>query len=489
MKNVSQVTLKSLVILMIFAFILSCSKTDPINLKATLLYDADSEIAAENGEMIVNLALSEPIGKDLLINATFKSNPEYYNADEDDYSKKLEYSTDFGQTWIKETQDEIVHFPKNIRSIKIKVPLKEDQEIEPFYEEIDLVISKAPGQNDLKVLEQPIKFHLTIKDIEDVNREGDGFSMMVFQKPPYPAGVKDFEIMFAENFPAKDLAFFYKKQHHEQYFKTYLEYAEEFFKTINAKVGISVHEVIDSRNVGGYVQNPNWYNPSELSEDEANASWTFGLNIRPVYSSIFSGGINPVANQSAFNADGVSAFILTHEMGHILSLHIGKQTDNTKNSETCEGYFDTYGTCFKKEGWSQKFYDKFYNPKTRDSIQGKEFVTNYASISLGEDLAETLAYYTLQLNDLPELNENSSTALQKMHFISQFEEVQLFAKHFNKLQLGNTATDEKVTERPSSSSSSNHLPKSPLMMNSVEGKVVSCLDAWKGHKKNTKRVH
>lgn len=492
MKNVPQIVFKTPVVLLIFALILSCSKTDPINLKAALLYDSKTEIAAEDSDIIVNLAVSEPLGKDLLIKATFKENPNYYNADENDYSKKLEYSSDFGQTWIKETQEGIVHFPKDNRSIKIKIPLKEDTEVEPIFEEIDLTLSKAPGQNDIKALSNPITFNLTIKDNSKIDRKNyNGKAMLVFYKS-HPSNVKDFKLIYAEKFPEKDISFLYEKKHYQPYLENLIDFAEEFFDAINANVNIYTHLLIDSEGVGGYVKNPLEEQSSETLENNPNIDnnkpntyWNFGFNARMAFSPIFSteGKTPPDPSPTAFNSDGVAGYIFTHEMAHILSLHIGNHSDPTKDSESCDGFVEDYGLCIKKDSWFNKFYDKFYNPETRDSIQGKEFVTAYAGSMIAEDVAETVAYYVLQHQNLPELNENSSTALQKVHFVGQFEEVQLFAQHFGKMYLGRASRDEELKSRPAASS--NYLANSPII-NKIKGEAVSCRKAMLHLKKKRK---
>lgn len=117
------------------------------------------------------------------------------------------------------------------------------------------------------------------------------------------------------------------------------------------------------------------------------------------------------------------------------------------------------------------FYNRFYNPETKEPVVGPEFVTDYAGSNLGEDVAETITMYTILEAEglLPKLSENSSTAVKKLHFIGQQAEVPAFAKALYPTGPKiNFPVYQKSLQRKA-----NYLYDTPLK-NRYKGKVVSC---------------
>jgi hypothetical protein len=119
------------------------------------------------------------------------------------------------------------------------------------------------------------------------------------------------------------------------------------------------------------------------------------------------------------------------------------------------------------------FYNRFYNPDTKEVVVNPEFVTGYASTNLGEDLAETITIYTILEAEgrLPKLEEDSSTAIKKLHLIGQQAEVPPFAKALYKTGPSiNFPTYQKATP------AGKRYLYTASFKNYHKGKPVSCLD-------------
>ena len=76
------------------------------------------------------------------------------------------------------------------------------------------------------------------------------------------------------------------------------------------------------------------------------------------------------------------------------------------------------------------FYNKFYNPDTKELTVEPEFVTEYASTQFREDVAETITVYTILKAKEGSLSWKKTVLppLKKLHFIGQLAEIKPFAK-------------------------------------------------------------
>lgn len=117
------------------------------------------------------------------------------------------------------------------------------------------------------------------------------------------------------------------------------------------------------------------------------------------------------------------AISLIHEYGHLISNNKTQSTLYEKSSDCKKLFLDN--DCYLENGYMDRFYNKFWKDIASDWNNGKntkfydqhqkQFVTFYASVSPGEDFAETFAEYVTK--NLPEQNE--SIPDQKILFLDQ----------------------------------------------------------------------
>ena len=224
-------------------------------------------------------------------------------------------------------------------------------------------------------------------------------------------------------------------------------------------------EIFGSTRLQGYVFN-------EGSGTTNN--WRMGLNAVAAY-------LEPLYNpfdefiglkRHNYNFNGEISYTLIHEAGHILSLNNGTHIDNTLETKGC-GFIDNAKDCCRKDSWMTAFYNRFYNPDTKELTVEPEFVTEYASTQFREDVAETITVYTILKAEgrLPELEENSPTAIKKLHFIGQLAEIKPFAKAIYK-----TAPRINAPLYQKSAKSTANALFSATFNNYYKGKPISCLD-------------
>jgi len=122
--------------------------------------------------------------------------------------------------------------------------------------------------------------------------------------------------------------------------------------------------------------------------------------------------------------------------------------------------------------WVAEFYKTFYDPDSKRPVVEPEFVSVFAQKGFYEDLAETLAFYVVYRSQLSALPQGSSTALQKLHYVSLNANVQAFAQHFAKLRPSTTTTPADLT-----SSSSTYPNQFVSPIGGANNTYIDCFDA------------
>lgn len=142
--------------------------------------------------------------------------------------------------------------------------------------------------------------------------------------------------------------------------------------------------------------------------------WILGLNLMLAYHQI-----NNNYRPQSYNQDGLFGYVMVHELGHLITLDTPKEVNPNISQINCTNLYLREG-CFKDKSTLNKFHDEFY--KESPVLNHPTHVSEYASVDITEDIAETIAFYTHQ-NTLPNVDTLSSGALHKIHFMKQQEAI------------------------------------------------------------------
>jgi hypothetical protein len=137
---------------------------------------------------------------------------------------------------------------------------------------------------------------------------------------------------------------------------------------------------------------------ASVHDDDGDGKWSMSLNL---------------AHHDEVDNKEQKAIII-HELAHIITLN-NKQL--IANQKTCTTY-NTYEGCATKNSYLYQFVTKFRGTKTSQKYSPSTFVTEYATSSQEEDIAESFAYFVLESN-----HDNSSIRNQKVNFFNQFPEL------------------------------------------------------------------
>lgn len=183
----------------------------------------------------------------------------------------------------------------------------------------------------------------------------------------------------------------------------------------------------------GYVGTTN----SDLS------TWRMGIAIDDAY----LGG---------FNADGNLAYLIIHELAHIITLD-NTQVDASLEEEACQNYFPGEG-CAKDNAYINTMYANYWTDiwdafqKVRDSENGVDnfyemyndrFVTAYAASNPAEDIAEVFATFITRDSGANGA-KISEQKIQSMYNYPELIDLRAFIK-------GNTAVAKGKSILPTSS--------------------------------------
>ena len=451
-----------ILIILIGLFFLSCKKEGYVNLEAALTSDSNYINALEGDPLIINITLDKKLSEPLVLNGRVFSDVDF-PVHANDYDQKLEYSTDFGKTWHTNRSGLSVEIPAKSEQVKLRIATKEDTDYEVLYENFDFVLDRAIQHDNLTLTGLPLHFNMGIIDNEVVERSFDNTIMKIKVDDDQSHRV----VEVTERLRKPQLKFILDEKKHLEFLQKAIYFTNTYFDSAH---DIEQFELFESENIAGYV-----YNDGYGIENH----WAMGLSPIVAYIELdFSEDGPPTIIRKPYNYNGDLAYTLVHEAGHILSLTNGIHVNNTLTDDACGFREEYYGDCFLKDSWVTAFYNKFYNEETREAPIKPEFVTGYASFNITEDIAETLAVYTLLKEQLPPLREDSSTALQKLYFVGQQQEVNPFAEYMIKSAPYFGEITFKKTAKNSPYLFEN------LFVNRHKGKVIDCQTAGQlSHKK------
>ena len=371
----------------------SCKKEEFVNRISGISVESSRLIATEGESIIANVILTDELSEDLPIQlgveiADIKS---YINPD--DFNPIFEYSNDLGKTWKKSSNNKVIFESQNI-NLKIKIKTNDDDKLE-FNEEFDLVLNPKPD-GELTILGTIDNIRVSVEDNEKSEWEDEIDGAL-------------FEVDEDYNFKLVGLN---RNSYLDSRFKEMIDngldpklLTDLSNVTQSGEIPITYFEAIyENSGLGGFV-----FNTGYDGQDE----WVMGLNIYwAYYGSDRYGNFGPIE----YNEDGMFGFVLTHEYGHILTLNQKYEIDQSVdmyNDEPCEE-FSEYSDCFKNDSAINLFHEAFYESDI--DYPEPHFVTDYAETNVGEDIAESFSFHVTQ-KDIPEIEEESSGALHKMHFI------------------------------------------------------------------------
>lgn len=446
----------SILLLFTVLLLLSCKKEPYVNLVATLTPENTVVATYEGTPLVMTLNFDKKLSEPIQLEGKIYNNYNHYIND-NDYQHFLEYSTDLGAKLKKGEESFRVTIPKNTPHIKLRINTNDDNDVE-LHETFGFEISKAPNQPNVELLNNATPFELKVLDNEPVERNPSNEIIISFDV----AGNQLKPLAVAEFLIFLDLKFLIDEKKYEEFFEKSAAVVNAYF---DSERQVQTFEIFGSTRLQRYVFN-------EGSGTTNN--WGMGLNAVAAY-------LEPLYNpfdefiglkRHDYNFNGEISYTLIHEAGHILSLNNGTNIDNTLETKDC-GFIDNAKDCYRKDSWMTAFYNRFYNPDTKELTVEPEFVTEYASTQFREDVAETITVYTILKAEgrLPELEENSPTAIKKLHFIGQLAEIKPFAKAMYK-----TAPRINAPLYQKSAKSTANALFSATFNNYYKGKPISCLD-------------
>lgn len=135
-----------------------------------------------------------------------------------------------------------------------------------------------------------------------------------------------------------------------------------------------------------------------VADDDGNWKWHMAINL-PAHQN------SDIKEQKA---------TIIHELSHIITLN----NDQMNSSNGVCGAYETDEGCTKASSYLNQFYQTFWKNVTNPSFDEQQFVTDYATTNVEEDIAESFAFFILESN-----HQTNTTRNQKVHFFNTFSEL------------------------------------------------------------------
>lgn len=135
-----------------------------------------------------------------------------------------------------------------------------------------------------------------------------------------------------------------------------------------------------------------------MVDDDGNGKWNVAINL-PVHTS------SDARDQKA---------TIIHELSHIITLNADQFASGTAPCTT----YETDEGCTLSTAYMYTFAKKFWPTSKTATYSQEKFVSEYASSSPEEDIAESFAFYVLQSN-----HSNDGIRAQKMNFFNSYPEM------------------------------------------------------------------
>lgn len=429
---------KTFFVLLAVGTLLGCKKDEPFeNYTATIESDEQIFNIVEGESIEVEIRLSEVLSEDLPLQMNFPTQNIAKYINPNDYDSNAQISVDNGGTWQKSSFNAI-KIPALHNNIRIRLQTIDDRDLEydeSFFWEITPVrgtkftIHGSIDRIQVYVRDNESNSASPLQDITpDVIFEvGDGYQFHLVGINRDSSNPRFLKEIIDEGLP---------------------ELMQRQIRELMSYDQVELHRleiVFDTeQGIGGWV-----YNEPYAQEDR----FTLGVNLAFAYIDF-----QRQAPQG-YNADGQFGYILVHEFGHLLTLSRNREVDPSIPQYNCNNLYLREG-CFYNKSLLNKFSLEFYSDIEQIS-DPNSYVSDYAMYNIAEDIAETFSYYIHQQN-LPELNENSSVALQKLHFAHHESKIMPL-----KAPIRNLLNIDQLPDRETPVRAFNRLKN---------GKQLSCLD-------------
>ena len=432
-------------------FMASCSNENEfVNLSSTLSSEAVEFSIIEGNSVVLNYNLSEELSEDLPLQLSISTdevksfiNPEDYN------STTVYFKGNLDEEWRTGGMNNIF-FPKKNTSLKIRIETIDDDIIEPnesFHADI-----KVNQTNNINFMLMDEELEPTLVNVKDNDMGISG------ELPS--EGIMVFDVDDDLNFKLVDVKQDQPISRFEKYLIDYVtkngmpEAMKKDLRTmltsgVNTTIRRFVFPYDPSGGLGGFV----------YFDDVQLQGWYIGLNLYYAYSHPDVKSITEFEEAfKNYNENGIFGYLLAHEYGHIATLNFETQVDRSISEEDCGDYYLPEG-CLRTESVMNTFYNTFY--KNESKLFEPRFVTDYAASVPPEDIAESFAF-SLGQEIIPELNDFSSGALRKIHFVKDHEAFADFDYRGLRDKINMTIHEDRG--------------HSPILNYTTEGEHISCLD-------------
>ncbi len=385
---------------------MGCQKSEFVNLTSSISSDNNIIGVTEGDALIVNVNLTDELTEDLTLELKINRDLESGTyIDLDDFQNYFSYSADAGETWIRGTKNEVI-LPKRTNILKIRLETIDDQKME-VHEKFTLEIFPKSG-NVFKLKGQIAPKEITVYDNEPIPN-------VIFQN----------EALFfsLDQNNQYQLHSINREAHFNKVMREILDNGPEqlLLNDINTLVqagGIPVNHLAfvfdDSAGWSGYVNNRG------QNEDD----WVMGLNLMSAYTK-FDEKTNSLI-YTDYDEEGQFAYVLVHEYGHIMTLNVKDEQKHSVFPEVeqkieCEN-LSLFDGCFYENSILNQFNNLFYLSDIK--YNKPNYVTQYASTNISEDIAETFAFFIGQETINP-VNKESSGALRKINYVANQERLKV----------------------------------------------------------------
>lgn len=435
-----QIAFLSLLVLLFF----SCAK-DPKepelknNVPESKNYEAGltigpNEISVEEGDKVVlTLNLTQEVSKAFPIHLKIESDTVVNYIDDEDYEALFEYSNDNGVSW-KKAEGANAEFAAENRSLKIRLNTIDDDLLE-VHEKFYILVT--PNAVTPLILDAPKQAVIEVK-VQD--NEEEIVSKEQWLKPPLgPVSLTyrtnsdytEFKLIKINRNPTiraeKEMIDEWIKEGFSVPFQSQL-------KKLYTDAPHHIDEIgINFRDSAAYAE--------EITSEGYYKGWTLIFQLLSSYFDQITVDnedgtfyYDYIRNESFEIIEDYGVDVSIHEYGHALTLHSNdlfyEIVDGQPFSpQPCPGLSSYFG-CHKENRFFTKFITEFYTDPMEVEPRSKElnepqFVSEYASAHIVEDMAESFVYYLCQ-EKIPTPTENSSGALRKIHLFTQFPEIEAY---------------------------------------------------------------
>ena len=409
----------------------SCQKEAADNNTFAHLFSLKKIVEAEEGDpLVVALKLDRVLDNDLQL-AVELSDQVRFPMNKNDIATDFDFSYDGGKRWYRSLSPKRLIIPSGQDEVLLRYETYDDLDPELWSEQRKLRLIKSHESSGITLLSDSLEIQLSIADNESVFRSGPG--SMRLQRSG--AGFKIVSLSSAKITPA---------------FKPIVDGG---YLRLVGRTGVPINTFFghhqQAKNLVFY-EKTNWVGALRSAPEHQSKNWTIAIN--PLHENMIDKSSLLLYN------DAKMAYVSTHLAAHMLCL---------SEASTAELHPQD-----NPKKWVAEFYKTFYDPDSKRPVVEPEFVSVFAQKGFYEDLAETLAFYVVYRSQLSALPQGSSTALQKLHYVSLNANVQAFAQHFAKLRPSTTTTPADLT-----SSSSTYPNQFVSPIGGANNTYIDCFDA------------